>query len=416
MAASKNLLVYCGPNSIKSKDLAACIQLLVTHYASYGPLLLETERFGLNSDAITLAQLNFRSELWGMTDLLQTLYMTGRALASDPRDKVYAILELSKDGRDISPKPDYSLSVEEIYTRLAASIISQTRSLDILCLAGDAVFSRSPIYSLPSWVPDWTHRVDRTLNSAIRDASLTCAAGTSKAVITISDRFHTLTAKSYCLGEVDGLSCLLPTEDRLEDIHFGLVQPKYSHNMNTTDLENLIALSCSLVGNSRRLHDGKALAAFIQLCRWSEENGEALPPDNDTEGLVQFREWYRHNDVLVIGMRTLRDLIRHRTLLPDDIVLDTYLQEVYVYKCHEIFNGKRRVFTTTRGNVGLAPRSALPGDKAVILLGCNIPLILRPCGLGYQVIGECYLHNVMKGESMSDLEKGIFLLKDFVIH
>ncbi|MCJ1235021.1 hypothetical protein MMC14_002985 [Varicellaria rhodocarpa] len=72
MATSKDVLVYCGTSSMKSKDLAACIQPLVTHHASYGPLLLETEGFSLNSDAVTLARLNFRNELWSMTGLLQT--------------------------------------------------------------------------------------------------------------------------------------------------------------------------------------------------------------------------------------------------------------------------------------------------------------------------------------------------------
>ena len=135
-----------------------------------------------------------------------------------------------------------------------------------------------------------------------------------------------------------------------------------------------------------------------------------------TKGLAQFREWYRHKNVFLIGESTVRDLIRDRTLVPDDIVLDAYLQEVYVYKCYEITSSNRSVFTTTRGNIGLAPRSVLPGDKAVILLGCNTPLILRPCGPNYRVIGECYLHNLMKGESMNDIEKGTFMLKDFVIH
>lgn len=58
------------------------------------------------------------------------------------------------------------------------------------------------------------------------------------------------------------------------------------------------------------------------------------------------------------------------------------------------------------GHFGMAPWRVQKGDKICVLLGCSIPLVLRPRldTNSYEVIGECYLHGFMNGEVLGDLD------------
>ncbi|KAF2175300.1 hypothetical protein K469DRAFT_611184, partial [Zopfia rhizophila CBS 207.26] len=50
--------------------------------------------------------------------------------------------------------------------------------------------------------------------------------------------------------------------------------------------------------------------------------------------------------------------------------------------------------------IGLVPVAAQRGDVIAILFGCHFPIDPRPCGGSYRVVGECYVHGLMEGESV----------------
>jgi hypothetical protein len=54
----------------------------------------------------------------------------------------------------------------------------------------------------------------------------------------------------------------------------------------------------------------------------------------------------------------------------------------------------RRLFLTSRGNIGLAPVAAEVGDLVCVLVGALLPYILRRDGDYYRLIGRVYLHDV----------------------
>ena len=70
----------------------------------------------------------------------------------------------------------------------------------------------------------------------------------------------------------------------------------------------------------------------------------------------------------------------------------------------------RRLFTTRRNLLGLAPQESGKGDLICILYGCSVPVILRrhdanPFDIYYKFIGECYVHDLMDGEAFTIQKK-----------
>jgi hypothetical protein len=68
----------------------------------------------------------------------------------------------------------------------------------------------------------------------------------------------------------------------------------------------------------------------------------------------------------------------------------------------------RRFFFTESGRYGLGPRDTQDGDVIVIIFGLPVPFVLRKVEDGhYQVVGESYVHGIMKGEMIEQYELGM---------
>jgi hypothetical protein len=95
--------------------------------------------------------------LWLEPRLTEVLQDSRFCLATDPRDKIYSLLNLLSSGTAQAElawllKVDYTLPVAEVYSRAARYSIETERSLEILCYKDAA----PNVPDLPSWVPDWT--------------------------------------------------------------------------------------------------------------------------------------------------------------------------------------------------------------------------------------------------------------------
>ncbi|KAI9640856.1 hypothetical protein NHQ30_010697 [Ciborinia camelliae] len=65
-----------------------------------------------------------------------------------------------------------------------------------------------------------------------------------------------------------------------------------------------------------------------------------------------------------------------------------------------------RVFARTKmGLYVLGPAALEAGDIICVLFGVKLPLCLRPMGKYYLLVGECYVHGLMKGETMDLLAR-----------
>ena len=76
----------------------------------------------------------------------------------------------------------------------------------------------------------------------------------------------------------------------------------------------------------------------------------------------------------------------------------------------------KRLITTEKGLVGMAPDWVQREDRVCILLGSSLPVLLRPAGDHYILVGPCYIHGIMFGEAMSPLDEGKVQLENFATH
>jgi hypothetical protein len=76
----------------------------------------------------------------------------------------------------------------------------------------------------------------------------------------------------------------------------------------------------------------------------------------------------------------------------------------------------RRFFVTDTELIGISADSVEPGDLICILLGCWMPVVLRPKDGHYIFLGEACVHGYMYGKAMEELAEGKFQLQNFEIH
>ncbi|KAF2491138.1 hypothetical protein BU16DRAFT_566051 [Lophium mytilinum] len=87
--------------------------------------------------------------------------------------------------------------------------------------------------------------------------------------------------------------------------------------------------------------------------------------------------------------------------------------------CH-----RRRLFITEEGYMGLGPEALEVGDRVAILLGGETPFVLRTAfqdyeyhgaSSQYQLVGECYVRDMMSGEIIEVWKSGQLVSEDIVL-
>lgn len=76
---------------------------------------------------------------------------------------------------------------------------------------------------------------------------------------------------------------------------------------------------------------------------------------------------------------------------------DDFEWQYYTQACHN-----RRIIKTSREYFGLVPVDTRRGDVVALFAGSRVPLIIRPTGQRWRLVGECYIHGVMDGEAFDE--------------
>ena len=68
------------------------------------------------------------------------------------------------------------------------------------------------------------------------------------------------------------------------------------------------------------------------------------------------------------------------------------------------FRGGHKFCVLDTGYMGVVQSAAQEGDQVFVLSKVRYPMVLRPHGNDYRLVGACYIHGVMYGEASVDVK------------
>jgi hypothetical protein len=391
----KDAILICGQDSMAFADVAQVAWILQGLY--YGEALSVPGILEAGLDKLRV-QSNYRAmqnshRAEKEPDLL-TLMTTFRAhKCSDVRDKVYGMASMARDVRDTTFRIDYNLPTGQVYLQAARWTIESTKKLNVLCCR----LGQDPALGLPSWAPDWTSK--RFQNQLSTTAGY-IATGYTSTDAEFSHDSRILTVTGCCLGKVDVLGEAY-TEARPEVF--------LTDQMKETIREWLrLALQGSSSAARERSLDKEndRINTFWRtlICNRAE------PPYQLNE------KWYRSMFDVARGAVAVPEEGIQDSMISDEEKLQGYVTPLVASLDNRMFG--RRFFSSgdALGMMGMGPTQVELGDHICLLMGCDIPIILRSEGHHFVLVGEAYVHGFMQGEADTMIQSRRLPLRKFSIH
>jgi hypothetical protein len=331
--------------------------------------------------------------------LLQRNHIGIKKGATDPRDRIYGLLALSNDNDKLGIKPDYANScTEQIYTSTARAII-KAGDLDLLRLV------QFPKYrnQLPSWVPDWRGRLYPCFSTVTPNPTqlrLFASSGSTTPSLLSTDSSNILGVEGYLVDEIEdvGSPWFVPDDAEFNSVvcHNYLSQIKYM---------------CTIAA-------AKGFTIYDDPQRKSEAFWRI--PIGDVEDTVT-RSICRATSSFFEGFKSclgLFEAFQQMKLASTTEEMDAIFKPSEEHQdAATRYRGRmyamrdKRPYMSKKGYVGLGPVTTSPGDMIVVLIGAQVPFILRPRGEHrFFLLGESYCDGVMDGEMGTRRSKQEFFL------
>ncbi|KAL9620352.1 MAG: hypothetical protein Q9160_005151 [Pyrenula sp. 1 TL-2023] len=255
------------------------------------------------------------------------------------------------------------------------SISSADNDMEMLYCAGISQNSSSHA----SWMPDWTQN-----KAAIEDLGFKLeidmyktfhATKDSKRTMRLSsDDPNTLIVRGGIIDEIVKIS---------EDLFIS--DEATSHHRLFRWLDDLEDYSAQIKSYPVDCYNLEDVQARILLSNMDLGRNE-LPADDLAEAYIAFRTNSRTRGLASEERKRLDEAARP--------VADN---------ASEMING-RRPCLTRKGYQGYAPDATRHGDLVALFLGAIVPFVIRPKDRSqdqsyFSLVGECYIHGVMKGEA-----------------
>jgi hypothetical protein len=331
-------------------------------------------------------------------DIQSLLILTRLFLATNPRDRIYALLGLCKETRHLEkwPKeldPDYNRSLSELFTSVTKFCIRQTKTLDIFSI----VYGTSTVQDkgFPSWVPRYDIDMEKRAETGsyrvhehVDHRSIAYNSHNASRGIELMVDHTTRPGVLRLSGMRLGSPVLFgSTVWSAKYLSIKGTESKWFRQEVTGALE-----ACR--ENLPRLSTAELHRAFFMVTT----KGKTLEwTDAEDEPLMHFKAY--------MGIEEEPSLADLETQMESThCTFDSNLSlepdaERYARITASIF--ERRFFKIGSGLLGLGPDDMLGSDIVVILFGGKVPCVLRPLDNGqWLFVGECYVYGLMKGEAL----------------
>ncbi|KAK8125026.1 uncharacterized protein PG998_000785 [Apiospora kogelbergensis] len=307
--------------------------------------------------------------------------------ATDPRDKVYGGLGLITSG--ITVPVNYNHSVTQVYTKAMRTMLHYFGDLRVYNYLLGSTEETSP--EIPSWVPN----LQALTENRIRGICYICGASPEDNV------------ESSVAGLLYGAAA---------NHHGELMKAQMEFSLDglLLTLKGIRIDRVCTVG--RQVPPKEAQPLKLVLDEWESMLDQIIPGCMKSErGKDAFwrtvnldcRVIYHHPGLTLIN--NPRDK-RRRLSRPDSLVppRDAAATKRLIgamekqVACNETALSGLKFFVTEQGHMGIGPPTLKTGDEVCVLLGGEVPYVLRPVGERgtFKLVGQCYTHGFMDGEAV----------------
>ena len=331
-----------------------------------------------------------------------------RRKASDTRDYVYGQLGLSNVMVMDRLKPDYSLSIEEVFMTGTVAFLEADENLNTLgsCCA----FRKDGSYSLPSWCPDWS---DGNFGCGMRhvlgrlDDNIFIAATDYRSQIKYDSLGSTLCIRGLIIDEIQ--KCVSGSQ----------IQTRLAHKKsNLSEIwQSVLAVFSP---PDAPPFDGHLAPALCRALLADLVEGQRLDEAKTSEALI-----YLQDPRIGVDEHGIMDqggqLSKYNIGSATKKYLRTSVCQFFQDRC---------LFETKERRYGQSCSHIRPGDKICLLYGGRLPFMLREAGLTdavdrndetaqrqlYQMIGgECYVNGLVDGEGLEIARRKNLPVEDFCL-
>ena len=327
------------------------------------------------SKASAILSFDWKGEQNTFLRTLNALFVTGSSQATDPRDRIYALLGLRSEYRAMVGKVDYSSTWQSVYTEAARAIL-QAGHLQLLGFCHNAPKRRQE--GLPSWAPDWRSTIPIAPGQVFGSPSIYAAAKSKTLLPSLRFSPHgtEVTLQGVIIAEVTRLGRRWSLEPTKEGQDVSVTRPALvAWHKDIDELASALQVP--------ELERPKMVMKTTCADRLGQEIGFRRMGDDKT-AYDAFLSDIRQPDV---------------DWEPDARVLS----QSWAYNISVVQNGPtRRPFGGSIGQLGVGPETMDEGDLICVLLGLDVPYALRRLTNGkYILLGEAYLHGYMDGEALA---------------
>ncbi|KAF2811751.1 uncharacterized protein BDZ99DRAFT_519003 [Mytilinidion resinicola] len=400
-AVPSEVELLCGSHSIRWDEFVEMMRFIGTFGLEY----IFTNMGGSRSTWTLIVAV--RAVIQGGKDipLLDLLWLSKESLATDPRDRIFALCGLSSNAAQSGLNIEINYSPTQtplhVFQKTAVAMIRHSRNLDILTIPRRSD-KLNPL-GLPSWVPDWSsnHEVYALCERNLRQPSdslpkndFAASSSTDYELLLTANGRQLIVSGVYidCMEKL-GPSCDFgevndATEKAKIDGERTLAWMDITHaesnELYKTGESRLDAYWQTFYGGHYGISYEEAKSLFFEHYRRLTRNHLWL-----RLGLSRYMGLYKAVNFVDSAVQYLSNgtgnLHRHNKLMA--------IQRF------------RRMGVSKTGYICLAPSIAEPGDSIFVLKGGAVPFLLRPSESGsWELIGEAYVHGIMKGEVWSEAD------------
>lgn len=357
--------------------------------------------------------------------------------ATDARDKVYALLGLLH-GTHYGLQQDYTHQVREVYIETALTLMGVGQNLDILAVPRVHTTTSCIDLRLPSWVPNWSSSGDRPamkIRSGHRAHLDTfgdqgyrfCACGHSvfDSVLDLDRRY--LGINGFSLGCVQSISDGWAIHGAFSDTSFYILDLLSMGPKRVDQVEQWMAVG-GLRWKSEYPLPESVFIPFWETTVMADYNIVETTPQGGYTYTSRLHAYHHH--FLRLGQATracawgfltkaARYCLLSKAEVPKISRLVTLMVSSFlgISKSTSEFEENlnttcfgRRVMQMNGKYVGLVPDNSEIGDHIFIVTGSTVPLLLRPQGDMWELVGEAYVHGAMYGECWEESKCGLIWL------